>query len=292
MSSAPSLFYPTEGRRYSPSPRRPADTVATVTVASDVPMPAAFFGHGSPMNAIENNRYTEAWAGFGATTPPPRAVVAISAHWYIQATAVTAMATPRTIHDFFGFPDDLFAFAYAAPGAPDVADEIVETLRPRWVGLDHDSWGFDHGTWSVLAHVLPAADVPVVQLAINALQPLEYHFELGTRLAPLRDRNVLIVGSGNVVHNLAAIDPQQRNRGFDWAVRFNDAVATALREAPEDIVALGEHRDFHLAAPSPDHFLPLVYLAGLAAAAGRAPDIIVDGYAYGSLSMTSYALTG
>jgi 4,5-DOPA dioxygenase extradiol len=253
-------------------------------------MPAAFFGHGSPMNALEHNRYTKAWAAFGSALPRPRAVVAISAHWYIQATAVTAMSAPRTIHDFFGFPDELFAFTYGAPGAPDLADEIVQTVQPRWVGLDLDSWGLDHGTWSVLAHVLPAADVPVVQLAVNALQPLEYHFELGTRLAPLRQRGVFIVGSGNVVHNLAAIDPGQRTNGFDWAVRFNEAVEKTMREAPEDIVALGRHPDFALAAPSPDHFLPLAYVAGLAAAEGRAPDVVVDGYAYGSLSMTSYAL--
>jgi 4,5-DOPA dioxygenase extradiol len=254
-------------------------------------MPAAFFGHGSPMNALEHNRYTEAWAAFGHTLPRPRAIVAISAHWYIQATAVTAMAAPRTIHDFFGFPDELFAYTYDAPGAPDVADEIVDAVRPTWVGLDLDSWGLDHGTWSVLAHVLPAADVPVVQLAVNALQPLDYHFELGVRLAPLRDRGVVIVGSGNVVHNLAAIDPTQRKNGFDWAVRFNEAVEKTMREAPADIAGLGQHRDFALAAPSPDHFLPLAYLAGLAAAAGRVPDVAVDGYAYGSLSMTSFVLS-
>jgi 4,5-DOPA dioxygenase extradiol len=253
-------------------------------------MPAAFLGHGSPMNALERNRFTEAWRGFGASVPKPRAILAVSAHWYVNATAVTAMASPRTIHDFYGFPQALFDVRYPAPGLPDLAGEIAELVRPDHVGADVDGWGIDHGTWSVLVHAFPEADIPVVQLSIDARRPPEWHLALGAKLAPLRERGVLVVGSGNVVHNLRAIDWKQPDGAFDWARRFDERARELMLERPHDIPSLASHADFRMAVPSPDHFLPLLYLAGLASATGRPADVLVDGYAYGSLSMTAYTL--
>jgi 4,5-DOPA dioxygenase extradiol len=254
-------------------------------------MPAAFIGHGSPMNALEVNRYTTAWRALGESVPRPRVILVISAHWYINATAVTAMPRPRTIHDFYGFPPELYDVQYPAPGLPELTEEISEVVHPTWVGADMDSWGIDHGTWSVLVHAFPDASVPVVQLSINADKPLAHHLELGARLAPLRERGVLILASGNVVHNLRAMDWSRTDDGFDWARRFSDVSQERMLTEPTEFTALDSHSDFPKAVPTPDHFIPAVYFAGLAGAADD-PDVevLVDGYAYGSLSMTAYTL--
>jgi 4,5-DOPA dioxygenase extradiol len=253
-------------------------------------MPAAFLGHGNPMNALQSNRYTEAWRAFGRSVPRPRAVLVISAHWYVHATAVTAMARPRTIHDFFGFPRELFEVEYPAPGLPELVDQVADVVRPTWVGADLDSWGIDHGAWSVLRHVFPEADVPVVQLSINALKPADHHLQLGAALAPLREDGVLVLGSGNVVHDLAGVSRALPDAGFDWARRFDDAARELLLTDPAGVGRLDGHRDYDLAVPTPDHFLPLLYVAGLAGASGETADVLVEGYSYGSLSMTSYTV--
>ena len=253
-------------------------------------MPAAFIGHGSPMNALEINRFTSAWRAFGAASPRPRAILVVSAHWYVGYAAVTAMAHPHTIHDFFGFPPQLFAVEYPAPGHARLAEEVAEISKPTQVGLDQDSWGLDHGTWSVLVHAFPRADVPVVQLSIDARRSFDWHFALGAKLAPLRESGVLIIGSGNVVHNLGAIDWSQRATGFDWAHRFDDAAREVMTGRPHDVRSLEHHPDFRRAVPTPEHFIPLLYLAGLASAEKCAAHVLVDGYTYGSLSMTSYGL--
>jgi 4,5-DOPA dioxygenase extradiol len=253
-------------------------------------MPAAFIGHGSPMNTLEDNRFTAAWRELGRSLPRPHAVLAISAHWFINSSAVTAMAKPRVIHDFYGFPRELFEFDYPAPGSPEVAREIAEVVHPEVIALDQNSWGLDHGTWSVLAHVFPQADVPVVQLSVHAGQDLRYHFDLGKRLAPLRERGIFIVGSGNVVHNLRRVDWHLTDRAYDWAEDFDAQVRQTMATQPENLVDVVRHPAYSMAVPTPEHFLPLAYLAGLSAAAGQPPEVLVEGGTMGAITMTSFVL--
>lgn len=253
-------------------------------------MPAAFIGHGSPMNTLERNRFTAAWQQLGRTMPRPRAILAISAHWFVNASAVTAMPRPPVIHDFYGFPQALFDFDYPAAGAPQLAQEVAELVRPRFVGLDEDSWGIDHGTWSVLAHLFPKADVPVVQLSIHSGENLRYHLELGSSLAALRERGVFIVCSGNVVHNLRLVDWGRPDGGSDWAGRFDARVKDVMTSHPEQLADVTAHPDYGLSVPTEEHFLPLAYLAGLCASAGQPAQVLVEGATLGSITMTSYVL--
>lgn len=251
-------------------------------------MPAAFIGHGNPMNALERNRYTEAWRAFGSAVPKPRAILVISAHWYTNATAVTAMPRPRTIHDFYGFPQELFDVRYPAPGIPELAYQVADVVKPTWCGRDIDSWGIDHGTWSVLVHAFPDASIPVAQLSLNAFKDADHHLELGRKLRALREDGVLIIGSGNIVHNLHAVDFQQPDSGYDWALRFDDAAREVLLDDPSRVMDLDAHDDYDKAVPTPDHYLPLLYIAGLAD--GEPLNLLVDGHAAGSISMAAYTL--
>ena len=251
-------------------------------------MPAIFFGHGNPMNAVRENAYTRAWARIGASMQRPKAVLAVSAHWFVPSTSVTAMPRPRTIHDFGGFPPELSAVRYAAPGSPEIAARVQSLLAPLPVGMD-DRWGLDHGTWSVLRHVYPEADVPVVQLSIDETKPPSFHYDLGRRIAALRDEGVLLVGSGNIVHNLHAYAwGDHPVAPFDWAVRFE--------KRARDLMTAGEHaglvdyeslgRDAILSAPTPEHYLPLLYVIG-AQRPGDAVTFPVEGVDGGSISMLS-----
>ena len=254
-------------------------------------MPAIFFGHGNPMNAIEVNAYTKAWSRIAETFPRPKSILSVSAHWYVSGTLVTAMEAPRTIHDFGGFPRELFEFEYPAPGDPALAKRVRELLAPIEAGLD-EGWGLDHGTWSVLGHLYPDADVPVVQLSIDETQPASFHYEMGRRLAPLREEGYLIIGSGNVVHNLHAYAwGRHPTEPFDWAVRFDEKVRQSLLAADDGTLVGYESlgRDARLSAPTPDHYLPLLYVVG----ARHKEDRVlfpVEGMDGGSISMLTVKL--
>ncbi len=253
-------------------------------------MPALFIGHGSPMNALEQNRYTEAWQRIGAALPKPSAILVISAHWQTRGTAVTAMPSPRTIHDFGGFPQALFDFQYPAPGEPALAQRVGDVLAPMAVQQDQ-TWGLDHGAWSVLAHLFPRADIPVVQLSMDATQPNAFHYHVGKKLAALREAGVLIIGSGNVVHNLRVINFATDTPPFEWATRFEQSVKNHLQQnnhAPLiDYVNLGA--DAQWSIPTPEHFLPLLYIMGMQRD-GEAVTFPVEGIDLGSISMLSVQL--
>jgi len=249
-------------------------------------LPAIFFGHGNPMNALLSNSYTQGWRRIGVGTPRPKAILSISAHWFVPGTGVTVSTSPRTIHDFGGFPKELYQVHYPAPGDPELARRVQQILRPLPVALDN-LWGLDHGTWSVLLHVYPDADIPIVQLSIDETKPPAFHFEVGRKLAPLRDEGVLIVGSGNIVHNLHAYawgrhmpDP------YDWAVRF-EADAKQMMVAGEykpllDYEKLGP--EAMLSIPTPDHYLPLLYVLATRQA-GEVTTFPIEGVDGGSISM-------
>jgi 4,5-DOPA dioxygenase extradiol len=228
-------------------------------------MPAIFVGHGNPLNALQQNDYTNAWHTIGKSLRKPRAILVVSAHWYIPGTFVTAMGQPRTIHDFGGFPAELYQIKYDAPGSFELATRVKQLLEPVSVGLDYN-WGLDHGTWSVLCHIFPDADVPVVQLSIDETKPASFHYALAKQLTPLRDEDVLVIGSGNVVHNLHSyawgrhpVEP------FDWAIRFEEELVAYLLAAEHSPIVNYETlgRDALLAVPTPEHYLPLIYIIAL-----------------------------
>ena len=249
-------------------------------------MPAVFFGHGNPMNALSNNSYTEGWRRLGRELPKPKAILSISAHWCVSQTAVTVMKAPRTIHDFGGFPRELYEVQYPAPGAPEVARHVHKLLSPLRVELD-ESWGLDHGTWSVLKHLYPDADIPVIQLSIDETRPASFHFERGRNLAQLRDEEILIIGSGNIVHNLHTYAwGRHVPKPYDWAIRFETTARELL--ASENHASLVKYETLGpealLSIPTPDHYLPLMYVIGTRQR-GEAVNFPVEGVDGGSISM-------
>jgi 4,5-DOPA dioxygenase extradiol len=253
---------------------------------STPPLPALFLGHGNPLNALQDNVWTRGWSALGASLPRPRAVLAVSAHWYVPQLAVTAMAAPRTIHDFGGFPRELYEVRYPARGDSALAARVQRLLAPLPVSTNED-WGLDHGTWSVLRHVFPQADVPVLQLSIDERQPPSFHYEIGVRLRPLRQEGILFLGSGDVVHNLHTYawgrHPQEP---YDWALRFEAHVRACL--GAHDHASLVNYpvfgRDAQLAVPTPEHYLPLLYVLG-ASLPGEPVSFPVEGMDGGSVSM-------
>lgn len=253
-------------------------------------MPVLFIGHGSPMNAIEDNEFSKRWQQMGKEIPTPKAVVVISAHWLTKGTMVTAMPNPKTIHDFGGFPQALFDVQYPAPGSPELASEIQKLITNPAVELDHD-WGLDHGTWSVVKHMYPDADIPVLQLSIDYYKPATYHYELSKQLLSLRKKGVLIIGSGNMVHNLRMVAWDKLNEpeyGFDWALEMNDVFKNKISNGfHKELIEYEKlHKAASLAIPSPDHYYPLLYILALQTDNDKV-EFFNDQAVGGSLTMTS-----
>ena len=253
-------------------------------------MPILFIGHGSPMNAIENNIFSKRWQQMGKEIPTPKAVVVVSAHWLTKGTMVTAMPNPKTIHDFGGFPQALFDVQYPAPGSPELATEIQKLITNPAVELDHD-WGLDHGTWSVVKHMYPDADIPVLQLSIDYYKPAAYHYELAKQLLALRKKGVLIIGSGNMVHNLRMVAWDKLNEpeyGFDWALEMNDIFKNKISNGfHKELIQYEKlHKAATLAIPTPDHYYPLLYILALQTDNDKV-EFFNDKAVGGSLTMTS-----
>jgi 4,5-DOPA dioxygenase extradiol len=251
-------------------------------------MPVLFIGHGSPMNAIEENVFTKGWKRIAGSIPRPRAILFISAHWLTRGTWVTAMKKPKTIHDFAGFPSELFAVNYPADGDPDLAREISSSVTRAQVGLDEGEWGLDHGSWSVARPMFPDASIPAIQMSIDYHKPALYHYELAKELAGFRNKGVLIIGSGNIVHNLGYVDYGNPDGGFDWAVEMNEEFKKLIREGDHyaliDYERLGKNS--RLAVPTPDHYFPLMYSLGLQDK-DEPLEIFNDRAVFGSVAMTS-----
>ncbi len=257
-------------------------------------MSVLFLGHGSPMNAIEENEFVKGFRAIATSLPVPKAIVCVSAHWFTKGTKVTAMEMPRTIHDFGGFPQALYEVSYPAKGDPQLANLIKENLAPNEVELD-DKWGLDHGAWSVIKHLYPNANIPVIQLSIDYTKPPEYHYELAKKLNSLRNKGILIIGSGNIVHNLRMMDFRNINKddyGFDWALEARQNINTLLKKG--DYKPLLEYeksgKAIQLAIPTPEHFLPLIYTLGLQHKEDEM-DLFNDKMVAGSISMTSLKLS-
>ena len=253
-------------------------------------MPVLFLGHGSPMNAIEENQFVQGFRNISREIPKPNAILCISAHWFTNGTFVTAMLNPKTIHDFYGFPKELFEVNYPAPGSPELARETAELLFPEIVEEDH-SWGLDHGAWSVIRHLYPNAEIPVIQLSIDYNKPPQYHFDLAKKLQKLREKGILIIGSGNIVHNLRMIDWKNINTvgaGWDWAVEAREKTNNWLLDGNFQNLIDYQRQGVALqtAVPSPDHYLPLIYSLGLKEKFENL-SLFNDELIGGSLSMTS-----
>jgi 4,5-DOPA dioxygenase extradiol len=260
------------------------------SLAPSEKMPVLFLGHGSPMNAIEENEFVTGFRSLAQTLPKPNAVLCVSAHWFTKGTKVTAMQMPRTIHDFGGFPKELFAVQYPAKGSPELAKITEEILRPTHVELD-EKWGLDHGAWSVIKHLYPDANIPVIQLSIDYTKPASYHFALAQQLQSLRHKGVLIVGSGNIVHNLGLVDfahMHKDNYGFDWAIESREKINSWLLDGNFDPIIhyAKQGAAINLAIPTPEHFLPLIYALGLKEKS-ETLSLFNDKLLAGSLSMTS-----